>query len=229
MSVVWALATVVAYLVASQLAARGSARWLHPVLVAAALLVVALRATGTSLETYARGGRAVSAFLAPAVVALALPLADEVPRLGSRLWRAILAVASGAAVGVLGVLAIARIFSTSPVVTASLLPKSTTSGFAIAIAERLHGSGPLAAAIVIVVGVFGASVLPWILRRLGVKDPLALGLGLGTAAHGVGTARAAEEGPAAGAASAFGMALAGVVTALLAAGAAAWLGGGMLP
>lgn len=227
--ILWAAATVAAYLVALEISKRLRVRWLHPVFTAAALLTLALRLTGTSAEAYALGGRAVSAFLAPAVVSLALPLAEELPKLGRRAVRAVFAVVCGAAVGVVSVLAVARAFSTTPLVAASLLPKSTTSGFAIGIAERLHGSGPLAAAIVLVVGVVGAMVLPWVLRRLGVRDPVAFGLALGTAAHGVGTARAKEEGETEGAASAFAMAFAGLVTAALGAAAGKLLAGGLLP
>jgi putative effector of murein hydrolase len=55
-----------------------------------------------------------------------------------------------------------------------------------------------------------------LLRATGVRSPLAIGLALGAAAHGLGTARAADEGPVAGAAAGMAMGVVGVATALLA-------------
>ena len=54
-----------------------------------------------------------------------------------------------------------------------------------------------------------------LLRRCGIRNPLARGLALGSAAHGIGTARAIELGAVEGALSGLAMALMGIVTALL--------------
>ena len=48
-----------------------------------------------------------------------------------------------------------------------------------------------------------------------LRNPLARGLALGSAAHGIGTARAIELGAVEGALSGLAMALMGIVTALL--------------
>jgi putative effector of murein hydrolase len=52
-----------------------------------------------------------------------------------------------------------------------------------------------------------------------VRSPTAFGLAMGAAAHGIGTARAIEEGELAGAASGLAIGLNGALTAL----AAPWL------
>ena len=49
----------------------------------------------------------------------------------------------------------------------------------------------------------------------GVSDPQARGFALGSAAHGIGTARAVELGAVEGALSGLAMALMGITTALL--------------
>ncbi|MFR4672270.1 MAG: LrgB family protein [Alistipes putredinis] len=54
----------------------------------------------------------------------------------------------------------------------------------------------------------------WLLRRCGA-DPMAQGFALGSAAHGIGTARAIEIGALEGALSGLAMALMGIMTALL--------------
>jgi len=97
----------------------------------------------------------------------------------------------------------------------SLAPKSVTAPIAMGIAEQIGGLPSLTAALVILTGITGAVFGTLILDRLGVKDPRARGLALGTASHGIGTARALQESETAGAFSGLAMGLNGVVTALL--------------
>ena len=56
---------------------------------------------------------------------------------------------------------------------------------------------------------------PRLQRRCGIRNPLARGLALGSAAHGIGTARAIELGAVEGALSGLAMALMGIGSALL--------------
>jgi putative effector of murein hydrolase len=73
----------------------------------------------------------------------------------------------------------------------------------------------LAATLAVLSGLLGALVLPPVLTRLGVRHPLARGIALGSVAHGIGTARAREEGELTGAASSIGMGLAALVVTLV--------------
>ena len=58
-------------------------------------------------------------------------------------------------------------------------------------------------------------ILPALLTALGIKHPLARGIAMGAVAHGIGTARAREEGEHTGAASSIGMGLAALSVTLL--------------
>ena len=51
---------------------------------------------------------------------------------------------------------------------------------------------------------------------MNITDPLARGIGIGTASHAIGTAKALELGEVEGAMSSLAVALAGVITAFLA-------------
>jgi len=82
---------------------------------------------------------------------------------------------------------------------------------------------PLTAAVVIATGVLGAVLGPPFLRLIGIRSPTAFGLAMGAAAHGIGTARAMEEGELAGAASGLAIGLNGALTALLAPWLVAWV------
>ena len=70
----------------------------------------------------------------------------------------------------------------------------------------------LASAIIIISGIVGAIVVEPLLGF--VRHDMAKGFALGLAAHGVGTARALQISPTAGAFAALGMSLNGVLTAL---------------
>ena len=55
---------------------------------------------------------------------------------------------------------------------------------------------------------------PFILERLGIKSRIARGLALGSAAHGLGTARAMELGTIEGAVSGLAIGVMGIMTAI---------------
>lgn len=56
---------------------------------------------------------------------------------------------------------------------------------------------------------------PFVLRKLKITSRIAKGLALGSAAHGVGTAKAMEMGAVEGAVSGLAIGLMGLITALL--------------
>ena len=90
-----------------------------------------------------------------------------------------------------------------------------TFGIAMSIAERSGGIPSIAAVVVVVVGIFGGISGPFILERLGIKSRVARGLALGSAAHGLGTARAMELGAIEGAISGLAIGVMGIMTAIL--------------
>ena len=97
----------------------------------------------------------------------------------------------------------------------SLASKSVTTPIAIGITKLTGGIPEITAGIVIAVGIFGNAFGPFILKKLGIKSKIAIGTALGTAAHGIGTARAFEESKLAGVYSGLAMCVNGIITALL--------------
>jgi putative effector of murein hydrolase len=83
------------------------------------------------------------------------------------------------------------------------------------IAQEIGGLPSLTAALVILTGITGAIFGGPVLDLLGIKLPAARGLGLGTASHGIGTARAFEESEIAGTFAGIAMGLNGFLTAVL--------------
>ena len=58
-------------------------------------------------------------------------------------------------------------------------------------------------------------LLPGFLKALGVKNPVQMGLSIGTASHAVGTSRAIQLGETEGAMSGLAIGVAGLLTALI--------------
>lgn len=208
-------ATVAVFALARRLHRRVGSPLLHPVLVGIVAMIGALELLGVDYGTYDRGGRLLSFWLGPAVVALGVPLFRQMEGI-RRSARAVLAsLLAGGAVGIVTACGVAALLGASPEVVRSLAPRSVTTPIAIEIARRAGGIPSLSAAVVILSGVLGAAAGPALLRAAGVRSRTALGIALGAAAHGVGTARAVEEGEVEAAGAGIAIGLMGVVTAVL--------------
>lgn len=83
------------------------------------------------------------------------------------------------------------------------------------ITEQLGGLPSLTAVLVIATGILGAMVGPKLLNLIGIKDWAARGLAIGTASHGIGTARALQVNEVAGAFSGLAMGLNALARAIL--------------
>jgi putative effector of murein hydrolase len=97
----------------------------------------------------------------------------------------------------------------------SLAPKSVTTPIAISIVEKIGGVAPLTAALVVVTGCLGAMCGPEFCRWIGLRDVAAIGLAVGTASHGVGTARMLEVDRLGGAIAGLAIGLNGLITAFI--------------
>ena len=209
-------ATLLAWLGALRLQrACGRHALANPVLFAVALLAAGLLLTGIDYRSYFEGAQFVHFLLGPATVALAVPLYRQWPVVRRAAGVAAVSVIAGgvfaAGVGV----AIALALRAAPEVVASLAPRSVTTPVAMGIAERIGGLPSLTAALVICSGITGAALGPLVLDWARVRDMRARGLAIGTAAHGIGTARALSVSAAAGAFSGLAMGLNALATALL--------------
>lgn len=214
-ALLWSTVSLVVYILARQLYRRFTTPLLVPVMVTIVVVIVLLSATGTDYETYMEGGRLISFFLGPSVVALGIPLYRNLQKMRRAAGAISLAVAAGSIAGVVGAVLPAVALHLPDLVTRSLAPKSVTTPIAISLAESVGGEPGLTAAFVVVTGLFGAVLGPVILRIARVTHPVAWGLAMGTAAHGVGTSLAIEKSPEAGAAAGLGICLCGVATSAI--------------
>ena len=203
------------YYVARQIQKRTGWVVLNPILVTIVALIALLQLTGISYETYEQGGQYIDFWLKPAIVALGVPLYQNLGQIRRQLLPILMSQLVGCLVGLVSVTLIASALGASHEVIVSLAPKSVTTPIAMEVCKTSGGIPSLTAAIVVIVGLFGAIFGFKILEVWHVRNPFSQGISMGTAAHAVGTSRAMEKGETYGAYSSLGLILNGVLTALL--------------
>ena len=188
---------------------------LNPILLTIALLILFLKLTGISYETYQEGGQLIEFWLKPAVVALGVPLYLQLEMVKKQLLPILLSQLVGCLVGIVSVVLVAKLLGATPDVICSLAPKSVTTPIAMEVSNTTGGIPSLTAAVVVLVGLFGA-VFGFKILTLGrVKSPIAQGLSMGTASHAIGTSASMEISRKYGAYASLGLTLNGILTALL--------------
>ncbi|PWR02754.1 hypothetical protein DKT77_09220 [Meridianimarinicoccus roseus] len=220
----WLTATVLAYAVGDRaFRASGRKTYVNPVLIAMLLLGAVLLATGTTYEVYFDGAQFVHFLLGPATVALAVPLYTNRSHILRTALPMLAALVAGGLTAMLTGLGVGWALGLRGEVLLSLAPKSATSPIAIGVAEAIGGIPSLTAALVILTGILGAVIVTPLYDALGVRDYRARGFATGASASGIGTARAFQVDPVAGAFAGIAMGLNALFTALATPLVVGWL------
>lgn len=208
--------TVAAYALGRWVFARTHGNdFAQPVLVAVVLVSAALLLLHISYSDYLRGASLVSFLLGPATVTLALPLHQEWERVRRSVLPVLVGVTAGALTSVATAVVVTGLLGGDARLQRTMAAKAATTPVSIALSAQLGGIPSLTAVVTILAGITGAVLGPWLLSRLGVHDEVARGLAIGAASHGIGTARALDEGRTEGAFSGLSMALTALATSLV--------------
>ena len=84
------------------------------------------------------------------------------------------------------------------------------------VSEELGGLVSLTVGAIIMTGVLGAVIAPFVLKLFHITHPIAKGIGIGSAAHAIGTRKAMELGEVEGAMSSLSIVISGLLTVILA-------------
>ena len=187
----------------------------NPILIAIPLVIACLTLTGVPLADYQRGGEVINMLLGPATAALALSIYRQREILKENFLPVLLGCLAGCCASVGSTLALCRIFVLDQALTASLVPKSVTTPIAVELSAQGGGIAAVTIVVVIFTGICGAALAPGFLKLLRVEDPMAAGVAIGTASHGIGTARALQMGKVQGAMSGVAIGVSGIITVLL--------------
>lgn len=209
------IGTVFVYLLAQKFHRKYSRPYTSPMIIGSIVIIVFLVVFNIPYEAYMVGGGFISKFLGPAVVALAYPLYMQretlkkfaMPIIGGSLVGSMIGVGSG--------ILLAKMLKIDREVLLSIVPKSVTTPVAMEIATSIGGIAPLAAIFVITAGIGGILVSSIVMKVVRVKDPIAYGVGMGSASHAIGTAAAMEQGELEGSVSTIAMVVCAVFVSMI--------------
>ena len=213
-------ATLVTYVLAHALYLRlNQAPWANPVLWSVSTIAAVLLITGVPYPTYFSGAQFIHFLLGPAVVALGWPLWQRRAELRQRWGRLLVASLAGGTAASGSALALGWALDLPTDVLLSLAPKSVTAPVAMGIAEKIGGIPALSAVFAVLTGLVGALSGKYLITALRLPHSAegwtARGFALGTAAHGIGAARALQVNADAGAYAGLALGLQVVLASLL--------------
>lgn len=187
----------------------------NPILIGAVLVIGVLLLTGISPEDYQAGTAGLSWLLTPATVCLALPLYRQMKTLKKNLPAILAGIAAGTVSSLVVIFLMCRLFGLDQQITVSLLPKSITTAMGIVLSSQNGGIAALTSVVIIITGITGSLIGSLLCKVFHFTDPITQGVAFGTASHVIGTSRATEIDPLAGAVSSLSLAVSGILTALL--------------
>lgn len=207
--------TLVIYKAAGILHRRTGMIIFMPVIVTIVSIILLLKLFDIPYADFENGGKMIHFMLGPAVVALAVPLYQLRKEILKRKLPILLGILAGSVTSILSTTLIGRVLGGSREVVVSMVPKSVTTPIAIGIVEKIGGIVPLTAVLVVITGCIGALCGPEFCRLIGIRNKAAIGLAVGTATHGIGTARMMADDRFAGAISGLAIGLNGLATTII--------------
>ena len=194
---------------------------LHPILWSTVAIVLLLTVTQHPVAGYRQETSPLVWLLGPAVVAMAVPIWQRRALIIANWKSLLLIVVVGLVFSAVSVLVLAPLLGWQE--AKSLVPKSVTAPVALGIVKEVSlGRAPhyqllesLLAVGIMISALSGAVLGPVVLHLAGVRDRRAVGLALGCASHGVGTARAFEIDATAGAFASVGMSLTAILAGVI--------------
>lgn len=207
--------TVGTYLLGVYCKNKSGISLLHPFIICIPIIIALLKVMDISADEYMEHNQIIIFLQGPSVVALGLSIYDNLEPIKKNMAAILSAVIVGSIVGVVSVYVLCGILNLDPIFDRSLESKSLTTPIAMDLTAALGGNISLTAISVVLCGFIGAVFGPLMWKIFRIDNPIAKGLAMGCASHGLGTTRAIEVGALEGAVSGLSIALMGIATALV--------------
>ena len=186
----------------------------HPLLIAVPVVISVLWYADIPYSTYLESNQLFQWLIGPAVVSLAIPLQQNLRLIRQWLTPIVLTIIVSISTATCLIWICANIFEIPQTTQIALSTKFVTTPIALSINEILNGKLALAATLVMITGITGAILGPFLLALIGIKDERIKGVALGLTSHAIGTQKAFEISAVCGAFAALTMTLAGLISAL---------------
>lgn len=206
-------ATVAAYVWGARLPS-GFTKVVHPLVTSCVILLAVVQLLGKAtdstfldvLRTYKVGslkpaetgaGDVLLYLLSPAVVSFAISMYSRRSLLRSNFPVVVSAMLVSSVGGLFGTAAFVRAINlggaNGKVVRLSVLSRNVTTALAMALTSMIGGDISIAASVVVMTGIIGATYGKTILTAMGIYDPVSRGLGIGASSQGLGVASMSDE------------------------------------
>ena len=211
----YTILTIFGFWLALQISKRWKSMIFNTFVLTVSILVLILVVGDIPYDDYMAGNAPINNLLGVSIVALALPLYEQLRQIAKQ-WKIILSVVTLASLFSMFTGAIfAIILGASPEMVATVLPKSITTPIAMEVSSHLGGIPAVTAVGVVVAGLQGSVFGYLILKKLGIKQE-AVGLSVGAVSHALGTVSCMEADPKAGSYSSISLVLCGIMSSILA-------------
>jgi len=204
------------YLAASAVNRRYPNVLTNPFLLTTAAVILILTMVGIPNQAYQHSAGILNYLLVPATVCFAVPIYRNIRIIRQYKWTVTASILLGAALSVMSVIGLAKIFGLNGSIIRSMVPQSSTTAIAMGISQEIGGIIEVTMLVVALAGVIGNIFARWVIRAARIQSPIARGLAIGTSSHIIGTAKAFEIGKTEGVFSSLSIAITGIILAIIA-------------
>lgn len=208
------LITIIAYQIGLHIKQKTKSDLANPLLLAMIIIIVFLMLAHIPYEQYKIGGDFIHFFLSPLTVALGLMLYRQRHIIKKYFLSLMISISTGIITSYFILKQLGTWFGLADDILYSTYPKSITTPMAISLSQIIGGHSSITVIMVMLTGITGAFIAPYIIKVFPFLNPIAVGIGIGTSAHAVGTSKALEIGETEGALSGTAIGLCGILTVL---------------
>lgn len=186
----------------------------NPMLISIVAIILFLLTFEIDYTVYYEGAKYISYLLTPATVALAVPLYEQFSKLKENAPAIMAGIAAGVLTSLCSIFVMSKLAGLSHELYVTMLPKSVTTAIGMGVSEELGGVVTITIAVIVITGIIGNVFAEAICKLFHITEPVAKGVGIGSASHALGTAKALEMGEVEGAMSSLSVAVAGILTVI---------------
>jgi len=189
---------------------------MNPLLLTVATIIALLLIFNIPYERFEESASVIQYMLTPATVCFAVPLYRQLNVLKQNGLAILCGIFMGSLASVVSIFIMTKLMSMPMDIFTSLVPKSVTTPIATGIAMELGGIVGCTVIAVVGTGIIGSIFALPLSKLIRLKSDIALGVATGTSSHAIGTSTVMEVSEVAGAMSSLSIAIAGIMTVVIA-------------
>ena len=158
------------YILTTRLNERTRCPVLNPVLMAILVIIGVLLVFDIPLQDYLDGANIITLMLTPTTALLAYSIYNQLPLLKKYFIPIVAGCLAGSAASMVSVYVLCQVMGLGETLTATMLPKSVTTPIAMEISSQLGGISSVTVAAVVLTGIFGNILAPYLIKLFRIVD-----------------------------------------------------------